>query len=409
MYQGVSMQSMNMIKGGLVFFALAAGAGLVRPAVARSDSMLAAPRKDVRWSGLTVNRDARVEVAQDSNIYLSKTATGSLIVKPGAGIGFAFERPRGTIGIGYDLQLLLYGRYSRGNNAVHQTGTLQAGYEFRKDSRVAVTDRFMSTTDQASNELTGRTRRNQNNAGLDVDAALGRKQFIGIAVDHVLHRYLDAKLSDIMDRGELTIAPRAGLLIGPKTRGYLKFALGNTAYDDKKLKKDSSTQNYLAGVNGEISARITGTAEAGFFTRSYKDSSTIFADPKPSPTVNVGLKWVAPRGVNVALSASRGMAEAVWGRYSVSTGVNLGVGKNFGPKLTAGIVGGFSSDAYEERSGAAKSRRTDRITQGGVNVGYEVRKNIRLKLADLYRARGSDFEEFKYSDNVVTARVFAAF
>jgi hypothetical protein len=393
------MQSMNVMKTGLVLLSLVASVA--------GASVLEQPSKDVKWGGKTIHRNIGVEVSQDSNIYLSKTATGSLIIKPGAALGISSESRRSLLALGYEIQLLKYTRSPAGNDAIHHTINFNAGYNFKSESRITFTDKYMITTDQASSEISARSKRNQNNASADLDVVAGRKRFLGIGVDHVMHRYEDPQLKLMLDRGELTISPRVGLMIGPKTKGYVKFTLETVTYTNGLLKKNNSTQSFLGGVNGEIMARVSGTAEVGIFMRSYSDSPTVYSDPASSPAVHVGLKWDAPHGVNVMLAATRGPVESVYGRYYISTAVNLGATKDFGKKFSAGLVAGSVTDAYEAELG--QGVRSDSIIQAGVNFGYEVMKDVRLKLSDLYRNRASNFDQFKYSDNVISLGAFAAF
>jgi hypothetical protein len=394
---------MKMMVRGIFLSIL--GAGISSAAIA---DVLQPPTSDIKVGPGNLHINASVEAAQDSNIYLSETATGSLIIKPGGGIGYSYEAKRGMIAIGYDVQGLIFSRSPDGNNALHQTGAFDAGYEFMKDGRFTVTDRFQATTDQASNELTARERRNQNNAGADV--VYGGKWFVGVGVDHVFVQYLKKDMADLLGRTELTIAPRIGTMLGSKTKGYVKVGMGIVTYDNALLLRDNSTLNILVGVQGQISSKITGVTELGVFTRTYKDSSSIWVDPGTNVAANVRLKWEAPAGINVALGLSRAPVESVWGRYYVSTGLNLGMTKDFGSKFSAGIVGGLSQDAYEELPGSTQPNRTDNIIQVGVSLGYEVMKNVRLKVSDLYRSRASaDYPHFDYSDNVVSGGVYAAF
>jgi len=396
------MQAMNLLKNGLVFFAVTASTAMAG-APERSDQGIAVgPGR--------LNLSAAVEAAQDSNIYLSKSATGSTIIKPGAGIGYIYEARKGMIAIGYNVQMLFYSRSPEGNNAVHQTGTFDAGYEFMKDSRFTLTDRFMSTTDQASNELTARTRRNQNDAGLDVDVVTGGNWFAGLGAGHVLYQFLDKDLSKELDRTELTVAPRIGTVIGSKSKGYVKVEMGMMTYDNAKLLRDNLTWHVLAGVNGDISSRITGTAELGVFMRSYKDSPSVYEDPGMEPSANVRLTWESPPGIKVSLGLSRDPVEAVWGRFYVSTTGSLGLSKDIGEKFTVGIMGELGQDAYENIPGSVVPIRKDTIAQAGANAGYRVIKNVQVRLSDLYRKRSSaDYPYFDYADNVVSCGVFAAF
>jgi hypothetical protein len=346
------------------------------------------------------------EQAQDSNIYLTRTATvASGIFQPGAGLMLGMFGKRGMWMVNYDARMLQYSVAPKTNNAFNQTIGFGAAYDGGMNRKFSLNDSFQNTTDPASNEATARAKRSQNDATGAIDWPLGRKVFIGLEGRDTIHKYAKKELGNILDRNELGIGPRVGYELGPKTRTFLKYEYGSVAYSQTMAGKDNTTSTIVGGVEGDITSRITGRIEAGVYMRSYELSNTAYTNSQNSAALNAKVTWKAPAEVTVVVMAARAPREGVFNRFYVST---LGAFEISKPlmekKLTVGVNAMFSNDQYPDTvtNAGVKMTRTDTIIQGGPVVMWQAAKHAQVRGSYLYRSRASTVETYRYTDGIAT-------
>ena len=368
----------------------------------------AAPQEQTRlkFGPVSALTHIYVEQAQDNNIYLTRTSTvSSGIFQPGAGLMLGIFGKRGMVELDYDVRMLQYSVKPKTNNAVHQTAGLGAVYDFGMKRKVSLDDNFQSTTDPASNEVTARAHRNQNDVNGSVDWPLGKKAFVGVEVRDTIHVYMKKELADIMDRNELGIGPRIGYDLSAKTRTFLKYDIGSVTYSTTAAGKDNSTGTILGGVEGELTSRITGRVELGVYSRKYDLSSTLMTNSQSSAAANAKVTWKAPEEITVVVMAARGPKEGIFNRFYVSTLGALDISKPFMKgEITPSLNAMFSNDQYPDTVaiGTEKFDRTDTIIQAGASIVWQAAKYAQVRGGYLYRSRASNVEIYKYTDGIGT-------
>ncbi len=365
-------------------------------------------------AGLQFHPRVGVQGQFDSNIFLQPTAPeSSLIMSITPGFGLLLEGKRSLLHADADFSYAHYLKFPSVNDASTLNTAFGGQVEFASSGILKVDEGFLMTRDPATSELTARERRIGNTAALRADLPLGPLFFLGIDGSHTLTKYAKKYLADQLDRQEILVGPRLGVLGGPKTKIYAsyRYQMVNYAVRDNA---DSTGSQIVGGIEGIIATRVKGVAEAGVTMRKYSHTLTGQPDSQSSPFARVDLGWEAPNGFKVTLNANRGFQEGQTTRLYVTTGGGAGVTKTIGKAWTAGLRAAYGMDQYQSDAmvsafGGPAVKRADGNLTVGADATYQVLEQYRLNAAFVHRGRTSNVPAFKFNDELGTIGLTASF
>ncbi|MEK7765528.1 MAG: outer membrane beta-barrel protein, partial [bacterium] len=289
-----------------------------------------------------------LEASYDDNIFLqSVTPTGSTILRVTPGLDVRLERKRMKLRGGYELSSLNYAIFPKANNALHQTGYVAFSQEFAKAASFSLEEAFKATTDPASSELTERAKRAQNDVGIGLELPLSGKTFAGVRVSDTLTCYRRASLAALLDRDEVLAGLRGGYVLTAKTRTYAFARYASVAYVTN-LSNESSGLLAGAGLQGEITKRITGTLELGSMSRHYTRTVSGGTRDTTAPRYDVALTWEGPRDWKVRVNGERGFSDSVFNRFFVTSALGGNVSKPLGKHAKVAVLGSWGLDQYPD-------------------------------------------------------------
>jgi hypothetical protein len=268
---------------------------------------------------------------------------------------------------------------------------------------------FRVTSDPATSELTSRALRNQNDGAFLFDLPVGSKLYFGVRASDTIHHYREATLAPLLDRNELLVGGRLGVRPSAKTKVYGFYKMSNVNFKSASSFDDSTGNLVGVGVEGELTARLTGIIEANSVSRKYSQTITGEDDQYTTGGFTAALKWDGGNAWGVALSGGRSFVESVFNRYYMQTGGSLSITKGLGKRFEVQVLGSYGVDQYPSARSAflldgtlLDARRKDTNTSAGLTLSYHMFERQTLKLGYMMRQRSSNFDVYKYTDGTGT-------
>ena len=364
---------------------------------------------------LTAKVSASVETRYDDNVFLMPSAQKQgdriLIGRGGLDLGLAGEN--GGLDLGYAVESLTYHRFHEANNSVNQTARGGGDWKFGAGGRFSLSDKYLSTTDPATSELTERLKRRENTVAGGLDLPLGGKTYLGLLGDDTKTAYKENEpIATLLDRSAWTAGARLGWLSTEKTKVFLEYRHGATTYDvDVSTYKNNKTDFYAVGVSGQWTEKTKGELVAGSMTRSYDTKLVGVKNKATTPFVEASAKWAAGEKTFVALEASRRFEESTVNRYYTATMAGLSLSQGIGNHVSVRLFGSGGSDQYPDdiTIGAKTAKRSDTLSQAGADLKFTFLQVVWLRVGCLYRARSSNFDVFNYANNLGSAELGLTF
>jgi hypothetical protein len=171
-----------------------------------------------------------------------------------------------------------------------------------------------------------------------------------------------------------------------------------------KNNRDSKGYTLSAGVSQTFSKTVTGSANIGYTTRSFKDVK--FSDVS-DVALSANLNWSPDSSTQVALSASRALQETVVPDSPVYISSTVGV--NLSRQVTEKVgVTAYVNYVWDDHQGVDRS---DTVTGLGLATSVAVAKHVSLSLAyDFSREDSSGaLQSAGYDNSVFSASISAKF
>ncbi len=350
-----------------------------------------------------LNFYASQEAGFDDNIYLTKEDTkSSAVSNTTVGVDYSSNIP----GTGLDLALngkgsyLAYTEDSGKNNYFEGLASASLG-----NSVFNISDTFLYTSDPANSELTDRAKRIRNAADILVKTSANKPLGIGFFGGDVLDKYLDDEF-DSLSRNAVNGGVRLYYNISPKTNIFAEYNYTVTDYETQAASnRNSSTNGFGLGVNGQLSSKVTGSAKVTLDKRSY-DKDIASTENNPSVAgYNLMLTWQPSIQNAVTLAGERKMEETIFGnnRYYITTGVSLTFMQKIFDKLDASLTAGYENMAYQEKNPSSwtyypSQKRTDNIFKIRPALDYKFQQWLSAGVWYQYKSRSSD-QDFDYDSN----------
>ncbi|MBI5882498.1 MAG: outer membrane beta-barrel protein [Elusimicrobia bacterium] len=314
---------------------------------------------------------------------------------------------------GYDFQALNYSKARAANDSMNQAIKTDYSYSGRRGVTAHLFNSYSNTMDPAFSELINRERRWQNTAGGRLDVEFSRRLYAFVDGQHVVHKYLGSAMGGLLNHYEQSFGGGLGVLLGPKTKAYASYHRTIIHYSAGR-QANSKGHSADVGVEGQLTAKLKGTASVGMHSRRYDDvTGTSITERETTWQTRVDVTYAINRRTQAGLQAFRGVNEATSGnnRFSEGTGIGLNV-MHAWQKLTVGVNGTLAVDRYPEAltsGGKTASRRDDTYT-AGVKAQYKLKEWLSTGMDFMRTQKHSIFtRQFNYAVNRTSLEVRVSF
>ncbi|OGS06469.1 MAG: hypothetical protein A2270_07220 [Elusimicrobia bacterium RIFOXYA12_FULL_51_18] len=369
--------------------------------------------QNFKLGGIDIKPIVTIQEKYDSNIYLTRDiAKASLINRSSAGIGFmSKEGSRLAIKGAYSIEGLFYSRAHRINDAVHHNANINVEQKLAGDRTLVLDEKYMATTDQATSELTARSKRVQNIAGLNFYSPLRGRLGFGIDVQHTVNDYLSSR-NKALDRDEILAGADLNFKLQPKTKLFAAYHFGSLKYKERTLagSGDALYSNVDLGLTGNIAPKLTGNLTAGAQFRLYRKDLADASNSRTTGGYGAQLNWRPMEKTEVVLYGKRANVESTFAdsRFYTSTLNDLSASRELN-KFKAGVGISYESVRYPEETPGSNAKRRDSNYNGRATLDYNVQKWLKAGVGYNYKTRRSNERSNNYVDNVVTLEVKGLF
>ena len=287
---------------------------------------------------------ASEEISYDDNIYLTKNGKkDSVISTTRLGTEYKTNIP----GSGLELfanGLVGYNAYTEKPGKNNYWDAL-AHVGVANDA-MKLGDKFIYTSDPANNALTERAKRLQNDAYFSWHSSNEKTLGFGVNINDVYDYYINSAWKDL-NRNRFNAGAQLNYNVSAKTNFFVEYMFSDITYNTNKV--NNSNGNLLAlGVNGQLAAKVTGTAKATYVTRDYEHNKPGADNYADLFGYYLELTWKPTISDTLRLSGERRLEETIYGvnRYYVDTALSLYAGHKFFNKWTASVTMTYDNMAY---------------------------------------------------------------
>ncbi|UCD84991.1 MAG: outer membrane beta-barrel protein [Deltaproteobacteria bacterium] len=253
----------------------------------------------------------------------------------------------------------------------------------------------------ALSEETGLVERSQNDLSFELGYEVTDHWVVKGGYYNTIHNYQE---SEIMDRMEHKGGSTFLLRILSRTSLLAEFQGGGIAYK-KSTGRNSTFQNGLIGIQGEITPKTNILLKLGFHHRNYDDTElSDFSKFITSFSLLNKLSFYT----TLSVTASRDVSESFWkfnNTYHTSNKAGLSINRKFLRKFSALLNSSYGLNIYHEEEevtvGKTKLRK-DMILEMEFSLLYDIQQWLKLSAGYGYRNRSSNFPLLGYSENRVS-------
>jgi hypothetical protein len=343
----------------------------------------------------------------DSNIfYDEKDAHGDFIslLTPGiAGeLGFG-TGDKNKLKAAYSCEAGLFAKY---DDQKYANQTVDGGVALDFDEyTLDVNDNFQFTSSRAGTEFDSRTLRRLNTLDTVLGAHFNKIDFdFGYKLsttDYV------SKSLDSIDYYENSLWTTGYIEVAPKTKSLLEFTYSNIQYPDGSG-RDGNTYRVMAGVEGNLTSKLTGIIKGGVKTKIYdSDVQNDFL----GPVANAMLVYNVNKKVDCTLSYTREAFEAVYSNNNFYVGDQFisGITYKFGDGFTAKLDGQYFLNSYTSPAAGESKKRVD--NEWGLTPGLDYAFNEWLSSGIYYKfhQRESNIAGKDYDQHVIGINAMVKF
>ena len=263
-----------------------------------------------------------------------------------------------------------------------------------------VNDDFKDTVDRSSTEFTDQIRRRENRAAVAVGVEINRLTY-ELAFANFIKRYDDSTYRTL-EYNEDVVSGTVYYQLFPKTKALVQYDHGMIDYS-RDASRDASYDQFMAGLRGELTDKITGTVKLGYQLRDYDDAGEQGYEGLVSET-----------GIDIAFTERRSLTlkyiskalESVYGANNYYDAHMLSA--EFQQKLKGGfsllLGAGYARNLYPETDTTLSVKRADTVVSGKSTLRYEVKDNMRVNLGYEHKENLSNIDSKEYVDNLTSIR-----
>lgn len=350
---------------------------------------------------------AEVKLQYDDNVFLepsNKKDDFIITLSPGVSIEWPFRD--NLLKFDYHVEIIEFLDHTS-QDAVNHYVAGEAEVIWR-DVRFNIYDDFRRVFERPSTEDTSRVKRDDNRAG--ITANLEREKLgIQLGYENFIRNYRSDPAYDAYDRHDNIYSVMLTHQTFPKTKLLLEYDFAQIRYDES-TRSDSDYHQFLVGAIGELTPKTTATIKTGFQTRDYEragvtgfDDWVLYSDITHKFSNKDALKVSFLRSAHESTYSTNNF-------YKVEN-VSATFDHFFNYKLLGFITGLYQINSYPEETTEVglTQKRQDKYYSLGAGLRYYLRKWLTLTLHAEHIIRDSNFDNFQYSQNLVTFSAKAVF
>jgi hypothetical protein len=327
-------------------------------------------------------------LSYDDNIYLTdKNTKDSMISTTRVGADYKANIPSTGLMLNADAGVG-YNAYTEKHNKNNYWEAL-GGFGISND-QLKLGDRVLYTSDPANSSLDERKKR-LNNTGYFSYVTSHEKMFgVGILASDSFDRYYDADMQ-YLNRNRLNLGAQLFYNLSPKTHFFAEYIYSDIDYQKSEGKINNSHGHSLGlGVEGQVAAKVTGTAKVTYDMRDYEKNKEGLDKYNDLVGYYVALAWKPTTRDVVRLSGARRMEETRYGnnRYFADTLVSLYGSHKLTDKFTAALNVSWENMHYAKSYNGKK--RNDDLWTIRPELDYQFKEWLSAGVWYQFRLRNSN-------------------
>ncbi len=345
------------------------------------------------------------DVSWDDNIYLTKDGEKSsaisstqLAAKYNNNIPNSSFKMNAGVNVGYNAY----------TEAPAKNDYMNAGVNFGLNNEFLKFDeKFSYTADPATSELTAREKRINNRISLGYKTSSKKKISLGISVADTYDRYTeDSKNS--LNRNRVDAGLKVHYNLSAKTSVYAGYGIGIINYENNgtyNKKNDSLNHSAVAGIEGDITAKVNGKAQVSYDYRKYDNVVGDLKDNASLVGYLVALTYEPSNRSSLSLSGERKMEESTYGknRYYVSSQIGVEYKQKILTKWTASLYAAYENMGYPES--VNNKNRSDDLLNIKPSIEYKFREYLFGSVWYQFKDKLSNVDTVEYVANKVGVQV----
>lgn len=366
--------------------------------------------------GLKFSPFVTQRVEYETNVFQVTSRTqDDLISRTVPGFLLTLERGPLTLGAGYRAEFLRFMDLEEQDNTHHiATYRLGLAYGFLK---VSLGSDLTLTSDPPTTELTGRTDSTTITLAPDFEFRLTPRFSVGVNYGFTSVRY--EKRAEELNHIQHTFGGSVFWKLVPKADVRLGYSYGYSEFDNVTFRTDrdvSAQHDIFVALRGDLTPKLSSTFRIGYGLRDQE--SPRLEDPS---TLTLGGDWTykPTERTRITLATSRAFQDSIFGEFGetvtfVSSTGTLAAEQQFGTKVRAnarltGVLNEYPRKEVTLREPFAFRHRNDTILGWGTGVDYDIQKWLSIGAEYSHTRRDSNFDEFNYKDDKITAKVTLQF
>jgi hypothetical protein len=352
-----------------------------------------------------------LSVEYDDNIQLTRdNKIDDVIFHVIPGIMIELPSRRYTVRLGYTADVLRYAD-STDLDTVHHSALADARVKFTGGLGFRLIDRFLITDDFSGfpvPELTERVERWENTLDVGADYTVRERYTLDVGYRWFLVDYRAGQEFDEFDRQDHTIAGTLFYRVLPKTSvlGELDYNMVRYELESVAQDRDSDAWRFKVGVQGDLTAKTSALIKIGWEFRDYDNAGREDWD---GLIAEGSIVWKYREPSEVRLFGGRENIESLFEgeNYYITSYAGVEVTHYLRERWILRIrgLGGVNDYPDVVTVDTKTAERSDTFFEAGAALKYQMRRWLAFELAYAYRLLDSNFSEFDYGNNRVSASV----
>lgn len=314
----------------------------------------------------------------------------------------SFRRYQTYLFYGADIER--FSKYSSENVTSHKLeGLFQ--YNLRGGLSIELAEQYLASHDITGTGISSeldKYKTNLSNLTLSYNAL--EKIKFRIDYSNFLVDY-DASRNDYRDRDDNAFSGYVFYKFQPKTSLFIEYDFIDINYTKGSL-LDSKEHHYFGGLQWDMTAKSKGSVKAGYGVKNFSDSSV--GDAKDF-IVEAQIDHQFTPKTSVIIKASRKTNETniSTSEFILSNNIEVEYLQRFTGKITGDVNFSYTNDSYKGNltfDGETKERKDDTL-RGAFALRYKFKEWLNLDTGYIYTKRGSNFNDFDYTTNIIFVRI----
>jgi len=342
----------------------------------------------------------KTEERHEDNIFeLSNDSESDLINTTTPGFILDFKTSGENIfKVEYDCDFIRYKKHNTGNRENSKLNTvfqLKGGEFFLKLNENYEQRTEVSTYSNIFNNY------NFNDANMTLGADFNKLSFEAV-YHNLIYDYSAIDSKDTHDENLYDLTGYYRFL--PKTKALLEYAYGEIKYPNDYI-RDGKYNEFLTGVKGDLTEKITGTVKLGYQWRDYKTSQ----DWKEAVTyTNVAYEISQKTLLDLTLERKPVESTYTTQNFYETNIISAKVSQQFTAKTSVYIKMQQDYDRYPITP-EVTSKRIDHTWDAKLGVDMKTRKWLDLGAAYEFKKRSSNDNAYDYENNVTSIYLKATY